>query len=103
MRLRERGAGWASMEKAMGSHSIGTIAFAQGFLEDYIENEASEIEILETDSDGTMLHKERENEHRLQVRNMWIVVSRGLDQLMKENASLKNKLSLIDIARNTET
>ncbi len=87
------------MEDKVGSeltsHKISTVVYAQGFIEDYIENNTQPLLDIEENAD--------ENEHREQVIEMWRVLSSGLDQLRKENVSLQNKFALIDMARNTET
>jgi hypothetical protein len=87
----------------MDSHKISIIVYAQGFVEGFIDSEAEPIELDEDWSDETTQDAKDENEYKEQVRAMWTVLSEGLDQLRKENASLENKLALIDMARNTET
>ena len=86
----------------MDSHKISTVFYAQGFLEDYIESNTQPLDV-DMISDDAKQEASDENEHREQVAAMWQVLSRGLDQLRKENVSLQNKLTLIDLARTTET
>lgn len=75
----------------MNSHKLSTIVYAQGFIDEHIKTHDNYLDDSESD------------EYREQVQQMWDIVSDGLDQLRKENASLENKLALIDLARNTIT
>lgn len=73
------------------SHKLSTIIYAQGFIGEHIETHNNFLDERETD------------EYRSEVQDMWRLLSEGVDQLMRENASLRNKLTLIDLARNTQT
>ena len=88
----------------MRSHKLSTVVFAQGFLGDYIEEVTQLLEVNEeTMTDEQMVVASNENDHRLHAREMWNIIDQGLDELRKENTNLENKLTLIDMARNTET
>jgi hypothetical protein len=88
----------------MKSHSLSTIVYAQGYLGDFIEEITEPITVdEETMTDEQMVAASNENEHRTETRQMWKILSEGLTELRRENASLENKLALIDLARNTET
>jgi hypothetical protein len=86
----------------MDSHKLSTVAYAQGFIEDYIESNTQPLDI-DMIADEAKQEASDENEHREQVIEMWRIISSGLDRLRKENTSLENKLALIDLARNTVT
>jgi len=86
----------------MKSHKISTIVYAQGFVDGFIESETEPVIEFEGTEEGVQRMRD-ENEYKSQVREMWAIMSEGLDQIRKENASLENKLALIDLARNTET
>lgn len=84
----------------MDAHKQSTIAYAVGFLEDYVESNTSPIEIAEEDkNDESYTGRVYEaNEHREQVRLMMKTVSEGLTQLARENAALYNKILLAKTA-----
>ncbi len=87
----------------MKEHKIGTIVYAQGFVDSFIESETEPITVSEDSSTEVQQDAIEQNEYRVEVATMWKVLSEGLDQLRKENTSLENKLALIDLARNTVT
>jgi N-acetylglutamate synthase/N-acetylornithine aminotransferase len=108
--VEERASGRNSKEEAifgwwiMTSHKLSTIVFAQGWLAEYIDNATEIVEVNEdTMTNDEMVAASNENEYREQARAMWEIITKSLDELRKENTSLENKLSLIDLARNTET
>ena len=72
----------------MESHKQSTIAYALGFIEDYVENNTEPLEDVSAD----------ENAHREQVQAAMAVLSAGVKQLMHENAALLNKIVLADLA-----
>jgi len=74
----------------MNSHKLSTVVYAQGWLDTEINEKYGSPE-------------PDQQEHFDNVLHMWQIVFEGLDQLRKENASLQNKLTLIDLARSTET
>jgi len=82
----------------MDSHKQSTIAYAVGYIEDYIEDKAQPLEEGEDDDQETVQFKLNENEHREQVRAMMNVISDGLTQLARENAALLNKIFLAEAA-----
>jgi hypothetical protein len=63
----------------------GTIAHSEGFLEDYIEGEQEAL-------------KEKNPEYAVQVQNMWQVLSSGLREYRRENATLQQKIASAKIA-----
>lgn len=79
----------------MSQHKQSTVAYAIGFLEDYIENNTEPLDVIEGQmTDEQIASTVGENEHREQVRAMMKVVSAGLTQLSRENATLLNKIFL---------
>lgn len=87
----------------MAEHKISTIVYAQGFVEGFIEAETEPIEIGEDWTDETQQDAAEQNEYRKEVLSTWKVLSEGLDQLRRENDSLRNKISLVDSAMKTPT
>lgn len=78
----------------MDSHKEGTIRFALGFIKDFIDENT---EPLSGDDPYAM----EENEHRQQVTSMMALLSEGIIQVLKENWSLRNKMTLIENAMKT--
>ena len=87
----------------MTEHKIGTIVYAQGWIDDFISGETEPIVIDEGSSDEVQQDAAEQNEYFVQVRNMWTILSEGLDQIRRENVSLQNKLMLVDSAMKTPT
>lgn len=54
---------------------LNTILYAEGFIEDFIEN-----------------YKTEDHEHAKQLANMWQVLSTGLTELRRENTALELKI-----------
>jgi hypothetical protein len=76
----------------MDQHREGTIRYALGFVDDFIEDNTEPLE-----GEG----REEENEHRQQVLSMMKILREGVIQVCKENWSLRNKIALIKSAMNT--
>jgi hypothetical protein len=92
---KEKEYGFGRRYEMTTSHQLSTIVYAQGFIEDYIENNTQPLVDVEENSE--------ENEYREHVIEMWRVLSAGLDQIRKENVSLQNKITLVTGALNITT
>lgn len=83
----------------MTQHKDSTIAFALGFIEDFVESNSEFLEVNEeTMTEQQLLAASNENEHRSQVHAMMKVISDGIAQLMRENTSLRTKILLAESA-----
>ncbi len=87
----------------MNAHKQNTIAYAVGFLEDFVESNTNPIEIAEEDKndDSYIEHVQGENEHREQIKAMMKVVSEGFTQLSREVTALRNNIFLAEAALKT--
>ena len=65
----------------MESRRLQTLMFAEGFIEDFVEN------YVKTVKDATVIVEARVK-HAKEVDNMWRVLSTGLADLRKENEEL---------------
>lgn len=83
----------------MSKHKDSTIAYAVGFIEDYVDSGTQPLEVnLETMDGNTVTNTLEKNEHREEVRAMMKVISEGLTELSRENASLRLKIFLAEAA-----
>jgi hypothetical protein len=76
----------------MESHKLSTVAYALGFVSDWVEKQTEPLMITEG-LDQTM-----ENEQREQVRAMMAVLEDGMTRLMAENGRLLNKIAMAELA-----
>ncbi len=67
-------------------HKISTAVFAQGWLEGQIESAVAAAKLDENENPTAA------------VLDQWQIVSEFLDDLIKENAELKRKLSIVESA-----
>lgn len=76
----------------MESHKTSTIAYALGFITDYVEQHTEPL--VEGDEETLV----DDNNHREQVRAMMEVLNKGTTQLMAENGRLLNKIASAELA-----
>lgn len=75
----------------MTTHKLNTVVFSQGWIDGQLENMVSKT-------------AEKENEdptpHLIacELQSQWNVVSATMDELIRENAELKRKLSVVESA-----
>lgn len=69
---------------------IKTIVYAEGFIEDFIESSAAEINQKENATN--------EKQQAAQLLNMWQVLSTGLTDMRKEFVQIQNKLAAVRAA-----
>lgn len=74
----------------MNATRLGTISYAEGFVEDFIEGYINDVD---EEIAGPQLLEQMK-----QVNNMWQVLSTGLKELRQENAALESKLNAVRIA-----
>lgn len=74
----------------MENRRLETISFAEGFVEDFIEQYLAEID-EEQAGPQTI-------EQAVQLKNMWLVLATGLAELRRENRTLQSKLNAASLA-----
>lgn len=69
---------------------LETIAYAEGFIEDFVEEYLENVD-EETAGSQTL-------EQAVNLKNMWLVLSSGLKELRQENAALQMKINAAKFA-----
>lgn len=76
----------------MDVNQLSAISFAEGFVEDFLENYVQGVE--EARSNAGREPSKQTND----LKAMWAVVSNGLTALRRENTALQNKINAGRIA-----
>lgn len=72
-------------------HKLGTVVFAQGWLESQLESNVSKT--MENQNEDPTAHL-----IAAQMWEQWTVISNALDDLIKENQEMARKLSIVQSA-----
>lgn len=76
-------------------HKPETVVYAAAFLADHIEDAYKPLELAEDATEQAKAITGIHNEHRAQIQAMMKVVSEGVDELVRENLRLRNRLAMV--------